>query len=75
MRPSNVYAVQMGHSPVALSNVDVLELAVHVVLNYSWSKYMHSRRYPAIIGPALAFDQFSSVRLARRKFNRHLVTL
>jgi len=34
MRTANVYAVQVGDSSVALRDVDVLHLHVHVVLSY-----------------------------------------
>ena len=80
MRASNVDAIQMCDSSVALRNVDVLELYVHVVLSY-FPVSLHLRlpllspSLIAICGPERTFDELSTVCLARVDLHCDLMSL
>ena len=72
MRTSNVDSVQMCHATIALGDIDVLELAVHVVLGYGRSALIVGR---VVGGRMRTFDELTAVGLAGIDLNCDLVTL
>lgn len=79
MRSTDVYSVEMCDTPVALGDIDVLQLYVHVVLRYSLPSvhailHLFSSLDDSLESPR-TFDELSAVCLAGINLDGDLVAL